>query len=261
MGAMALAMLACDGSGSGDRPTGVVEGKATVFAAASLAAAFQEIGSRFEERHSGAEIEFNFAGTPTLRAQLEQGARADVFASADAAQMDIARKAGLVNSASRIFARNSLVIITPVSSRAGIDSPRGLAKDIKVVLAAAEVPAGAYARQALAAMERDPEFGAGFAAEVLANVVSLESNVKQVVAKVELGEADAGIVYGSDVTADVARKLRVIEIPPQFNVVVEYPLGLLREARNTVTATAFIDYVLSDEGQQILGRHGFLRAP
>jgi len=109
-------------------------------------------------------------------------------------------------------------------------------------------------------MEEDPAYGAGFADAVLGNVVSLESNVKQVVAKVELGEADAGIVYGTDVTPAVAPKLRRIEIPDAFNVIAEYPVALVRDRSNDVTARAFIDLLISREGQAILMKYGFLSA-
>ncbi len=244
-------------SGSGE----AVRGKITVFAAASLTEAFKEIADAFTEKYAGTDIDFNFGGTPTLRTQLEQGARADVFASANVEQMELARAGGAVEGTSSTFARNSLVIITPSDNRARINGPADLKRDgLKLVVANPDVPVGAYTRQALAAMEKNAGYGAGFADAVLGNVVSLESNVKQVVAKVELGEADAGVVYGTDVTPSVASKLRRIEIPDAFNVIAEYPVALVKERSNDAVARAFIDFLLSGEGQAILMKYGFLSA-
>jgi molybdate transport system substrate-binding protein len=257
---VSLGIIACGDSASPD-PTATtpsVSGKITVFAAASLTDAFNEIARAFEERYPGTEVEFNFAGTPTLRTQLEQGARADVFASADLAQMNIAVQSGVVASTGDVFVRNSLVVITPSSNPANIDAPADLAKSgIKLVVANPEVPVGNYTRQMLSSMEKDAAYGAGFSDRVLDNVVSEESNVRQVVSKVELGEADAGVVYGSDVTPSVATRLKVVRVPDQFNVIAQYPIAPLKEAGNPLTAEAFIDFVLSAAGQQVLQKHGF----
>jgi len=256
-----LVLASCGDSSGPDVTAGAgaaVRGKITVFAAASLTDAFTEIAARFEEAHPGTEVEFNFGGSPTLRTQLDQGARADVFASADAAQMDLALKSRVVESTGSVFGGNSLVIITPASNPARLAAPADLARaGLKLVLAAPEVPAGSYARQMLVNLERDPAIGAGFSDRVLRNVVSNESNVKQVVAKVQLGEADAGIVYSSDVTPSVASALNVIAVPSQFNVNTQYPIAVTREASNQAAATAFIVFVLSDRGQQVLKKLGF----
>jgi molybdate transport system substrate-binding protein len=199
-----------------------------------------------------------FAGSSTLRAQLEQGARADVYASADVPNMQQALKAGVVADEGHVFARNSLVIITPKDNPARVNSPLDLRKPgLKLVLAAPEVPVGSYARQSLALMDRDPAYGSGFSAAVLKNVVSNESNVKQVVAKVQLGEADAGVVYGTDVTTDVEGDLTRVAIPPDLNVVAEYPIAVTRSAANRSLADAFVAFVLGREGQGILQRYGF----
>ena len=236
-------------------------GKITVFAAASLTEAFEEIAAAFEEAYPGADVVFNFAGTPTLRTQLEQGARADVFVSANRAQMDLARQSAVVEATATVFARNALVIVTPDENPGGIQSPLDLGRDgLKLVLANEDVPVGAYTRQALEAMSADASFGADFNDAVLANVVSLESNVKQVVAKVELGEADAGIVYGTDVTPALADKLNTVEIPDAFNVIAEYPAALVKERRNDPLARAFVDFLLSDTTQAILAKYAFLSA-
>jgi len=261
---LTVVLTACGGSSDGrSEPAGGTApgGKITVFAAASLSEAFKEIAVAFKAAYPGAQIDFNFAGTPTLRTQLEQGARADVFASANLEQMELAKQSGVVEQTSSSFARNSLVIITPSDNPAKIESAADLARDgLKLVVAQEDVPVGAYTRQALASMTADASFGAGFRDAVLGNVVSLESNVKQVVAKVELGEADAGIVYGTDVTPGVASKLHKIEIPEAFNVIAEYPVALVSDRSNDALARAFIEFLLSERGQAILGEYGFLSA-
>jgi molybdate transport system substrate-binding protein len=258
-GILAIA-TGCSGTGP-QAGTGTPRGEIVVYAASSLTDAFQEIAAGFQDERPGAEVTFSFGGSPTLRAQLQEGARADLFASADHEQMALAVESGLVVGRVRTFARNSLVLIAPRDNPGRIGGPRDLSRaSLKVVLANEAVPAGAYARRSIAAMEHDAAFGPGFVEAVLSNVVSLESNVKQVVAKVELGEADAGIVYASDVTPSVAPGLDVIPIPPAFNVAAEYPIALLKEARNPETAEAFIDYVLSSAGQMILRKHGFAGA-
>jgi molybdate transport system substrate-binding protein len=235
-----------------------VSGSITVFAAASLTDSFNEIAKSFEAEYPGVEVTFSFGGSPTLRTQLEQGARADVFASADQNQMNLALQNGAVASAGQVFVRNSLVVITPKDNPGKINALADLKKSgLKLVLATQEVPVGAYARQALTSMDKDAAYGAGFSDAVLKNVVSLESNVKQVVAKVELGEADAGIVYGTDVTPSVAPKLATIAIPSQFNVIAEYPIALTKSPANAAAGQAFIDFVLSSAGQTILKKYNF----
>ncbi len=251
-------LVACGGGDSRTAESSGPTGKITVFAAASLTEAFKEIATKFEATFQGTKVDFNFAGTPTLRTQLEQGARADVFASANREQMALAQASGVVEPSSRTFARNSLVIITPVENRASVESVEDLGRDgLKLVLALEAVPVGAYTHQALTAMSVEAGYGQGFGEAVMSHVVSLESNVKQVVAKVELGEADAGIVYGTDVTQELASKLTRIEIPDGFNVIAEYPAALVTDRRNDVVARLFIDFLLTEPAQAILARHGF----
>jgi molybdate transport system substrate-binding protein len=258
--------VACGGSDSMAPPQSqsgepVVRGRITVFAAASLTDSFNEIKAGFIKKNPRADIEFQFAGSPALRTQLEQGARADIYASADVPNMTQALNAGLVKDAGKVFVRNSLVIITPKRNPANITRPQDLNKGgIKLVLAAPEVPAGNYARQSLALMDKDASYGAGFSAAVLKNVVSNESNVKQVVTKVQLGEADAGVVYGTDVSRDVQSDLNVIQIPNALNVIAEYPIALTKSASNFDVANAFIAYVTSSEGQAIMKKYGFQSA-
>jgi molybdate transport system substrate-binding protein len=236
-----------------------IQGELTIFTAASLTDAFKEMGANLEQANPGTKVLFNFAGSPTLRTQLAQGARADVFASADEPNMQGAQKEGSIASEPRIFVRNQLVAIVPAANPAQVLRLQDLAKSgVKLVLTNKEVPVGNYSRQALTKMSQDAAFGAEFTTRVLANLVSEETNVKQVVAKVQLGEADAGIVYSSDVTPAVRGAVQVLAIPESFNVIARYPIAVVREAPNVAGARAFIDYVLSPAGQAILTKHGFL---
>lgn len=228
----------------------------TVFAASSLTDAFTEIGKNFEAAHPGLAVTFNFGGSQALRTQIEQGAQADVFASANAKEMDTLVSGGFVDAgAPAIFLTNKLVVILPAKNPANITRLEDLSKSgLKLVLAAEEVPVGKYARQALDNMSTS--FGADFKDKVLANVVSSEDNVKQVVAKVQLGEADAGIVYVSDAVA--APELKTIEIPAGQNVIAKYPLAALEKSSDPELARAFVAYVLSPEAQAVLQKWGFL---
>ena len=226
-----------------------------VFAAASLSDAFSEIGKNFEAANPGVAVAFNFAGSQALRTQIEEGAPADVFASANAKEMDMLVSGSNVNASTSIpFLKNKLVVILPADNPAGIEHLEGLATSgVKLVLAAEEVPVGNYARQSLDLM--NGQFGTDFKDKVLANVVSNEDNVKQVVAKVHLGEADAGIVYTSDAVA--APELQTIEIPDDLNVIATYPIAPLVNSENSDLASAFVEYVLSADGQAVLEKWGF----
>jgi molybdate transport system substrate-binding protein len=229
----------------------------TVYAAASLLDAFTQLGQEYEVGHVGIKVVFNFAGSQTLGAQLSQGAVADVFASANQTEMDKLVTAGLVKPAASVdFVTNRLEVILPSTNPAGIHSLKDLTHvGLKIVLADETVPVGKYARQVLDNLSQDPAYGPDFAAKVLANVVSNETDVKQVVAKVQLGEADAGIVYVSDSVA--ASGLPVIEIPTNFNVVARYPIAVLANAPQPSLGTSFIEYILSRQGQAILKNWGF----
>lgn len=227
-----------------------------IFAAASLTGAFGEIGENFEAANPGVTVKFNFGGSQTLRTQIEQGADADVFASANAKEMDALAAGSFIGAeTSKIFLTNQLVVIIPTNNPAGLKTLADLSKSgLKLIFAAKEVPAGNYTLQVLDKL--DAALGAGFKDKVLANVVSYENDVKQVVAKIELGEADAGIVYLSDSVA--APALQKIEIPVENNVVAKYPIVALSKSSNASLAQAFIAYVLSNGGQAILQKWGFL---
>jgi molybdate transport system substrate-binding protein len=232
-----------------------------VFAAASLTDAFTEIGRSFERRNPGITIRFNFAGSQLLATQIEQGALADVFASADDRWMGYVRERGLLLGETVTFARNQLIVIVPKSNPAHIQRLQDLARGgVKIVLGADVVPVGHYSRAVLHNLSRDPAFDSEFGGNVLRNVVSEEENVKSVVGKVQLGEADAGIVYRSDVLHGVARFVRVFEIPASANVTTSYPVSLVKDSREAEAGRAFVALVLSPEGQAILERNGLLRA-
>jgi len=231
----------------------------TVFAAASLTDAFTEIAAKFEIANPGVDVTLNFAGSQALRTQIEEGAPADVFASANTEQMDAVVASGFITQdAPQVFLINSLVVIVPEGNPAGVNNIEDLANPgLKLVIAAEEVPVGRYSREAINLM--DARFGDNFKVKLLANVVSNEDNVRQVVAKVQLGEADAGIVYTSDVIA--APELPTIAISTELNVIAKYPIATLTESADPELATAFVDYVLSSDGQAVLQRWGFGSIP
>lgn len=233
-------------------------GVVTVFAAASLTESFREIGRVFEQQHPGTTIQFSFAGSQQLALQMEQGAPADVFASADQRWMDYVKDKGLVEGETPVFVRNRLVVIVPKTNPARIARLEDLARrGTKVVLAAEQVPVGKYSRDVLRKLAVSPAFPPGYDRRVLANVVSQEENVKSVVSKVQLGEADAGIVYRSDVTPAVARYVHDLEIPEPSNIIAEYPIAVVKSARNAELARQFVELVRSDEGQRVLEAHRF----
>jgi molybdate transport system substrate-binding protein len=234
-----------------------------VFAASSLKEAFEELGSNLEKQ--GVEVEYNLGGSQALAAQLAQGARADVFASADLRNMQSAIDAGvIVSGTQRVLATNRLVVVT---QGAGTGTGTGtvaitdlhdlMRPGLRLVLADRTVPVGNYSLQMLDRLAADPAYGPGFKERVLANVVSYENNVRQVLAKVQLGEADAGIVYATDASTTT---LRTIPVPDRYSPLARYYIAPLKDAPHPQAASRFIAYALSDEGQQILQNHGFGRA-
>ena len=234
----------------------------TVFAAASLTESFTELGKQFEAAHPGVKAVFNFAGSQQLRAQLEQGAQADVFASANTKEMNAAIQDSLVISGTqKTLARNRLVAIFPKDNPGKIETLADLATPgLKLVVADKAVPVGQYTLDMLDKMGQDPTYGAGFADKVQANVVSRENDVKAVVSKVRLGEADAGVVYSTDVTPAAAQDVTPLAIPDQFNQLATYPIAALAKAPQPELAQQFVDLVLSDAGQELLAGYGFIVA-
>lgn len=224
-----------------------------IYAASSLAEAFGELEAVFERAYPDADVTITFAGSQILRIQIEEGAPADVFASADPDHMVALVDAGYVPEG-RAFALNELVVIVPSDNPADIELFADLTSASRLVLGTAEVPVGRYARQALASA--NSLVRPGFAAAVLDGLVSEEPNVRLTRSKVELGEADAAIVYRTDVTP--SSRVRAISIPPEVNVQAEYLIGAVARKGGSALANDWIEMVLSREGRTILERHGFL---
>lgn len=261
--AAAATVFACgpvSGSGAGHVAPGASgrETTLTVFAAASLAESLRALGTAFETANPDVRVLFNFAGSQTLRTQLEHGASADVFAAADWQQMAAVKEAGLLGSPPECFTANRLIVAAPVSSDA-VQSLNDLARSgVTIALAAAEVPAGAYARDTLALLSHADEFPNDFADAALANVATNETSVRGVAQKVALGEVDAGIVYETDArAAQYADSIRVVEIPLQFNPAAQYPIAALASGARLEEALEFIGFVQGDDGQAILREYGF----
>ena len=229
-----------------------------VFTAASLTGAFGEIGEIYENE-TGIHVAFNFDGSQALRTQLENGAYADLFASANIKQMNALRESGLVNNSSvAIFTRNKLSLIVPKDNPANIRNLTDLARPgIKIVMGTKDVPVGDYALQIIARLGNDSAYGPDYETEVMANVISQETSVSYVVTKVALGEADAGFAYVSDVTQDMISKIDNIVIPDEYNIIAEYPMGILLESKYPAESQVFMDLVMSDEGRAVLEKYGF----
>ncbi len=229
----------------------------TVFAATSLTDVFESLRAAYTEAHPNAEILLNFSSSSTLAAQLIQGAPADVFASANELQMDLVVEMGLIAAdAVEIFAHNQLALITPADNPAGIESMRELAgESVLLVLAAEGTPIRAYTDAMLASLNED--YAPDYAERVRRNLVSEESNVRQVVARVALGEADAGIVYKSDTIGDAAERLRAIDIDRAHNQLASYPIAPLVDTANMTLAMSFIEFVVSEAAGLLLEAYGF----
>jgi molybdate transport system substrate-binding protein len=231
----------------------------TVLAAASLTEAFQDLTRSFEAGNPDAQVTLAFAGSQQLALQIAEGAPADIFASADLRWMDRVRDQQLLAGSPSVFARNRLIVIVPIDNPAGVETLPDLARPgLELVVADPAVPLGAYTRSALEQLARAEGFDSVFLERVLANVVSLEQSVKEVVGKVVLGEADAGVVYRSDATAALANRIRVLEIPEACSPIAAYPIAILQGSKRRALAQAFVDSVLSPGGQATLERHGFL---
>ncbi len=229
-----------------------------IFAAASLTDAFDALSNTFADQNPDVKIAVNFAGSQQLAQQLVQGAPADVFASANETQMQRVINSGRVAPEQATpFARNQLTIVMPADNPAEISSISDLAKPgIKLIVAAEEVPVGRYTQQLLANASRSADLEPTFADDVLANVVSYEQSVRAVLSKIQLGEADAGIVYSSDSAGKGANEVASVEIPTPLNQVAIYPIAPIADSDNPALADAFIAFVLSPQGQSILADHG-----
>lgn len=245
-------VAACPGAAQGDASRLL-----TIYAATSLTDAFEELRDAFILDYPEVRILLNFASSSTLAAQITQGAPADIFASANETQMTNVVEYGRIDEeAIEIFAHNQLVLIAPVGNPAAIASIADLAAEsLLLVLAAQGTPIRAYTDAMLLSHHADN--GEDFSARVLRNLVSEESNVRQVVARVALGEADAGIVYQSDVIGDVRDQLTSIAIDPRHNQLASYPIAALSDSPRADLASAFIEFVKLADAQAILTAYGF----
>lgn len=245
-----MALAACSKSG-GDVTGPTTKTTLTVLGASSLTDAFTTIGKQFEGEHARVTVRFSFGPSDGLAGQIQGGAPADVFASASSKWMDaVADDPGVSDRAD--FAENRLTIITPKDNPAGIASVQDLGKPgVKLVMAAEGVPAGDYGRQVLD--------NAGISEQALKNVVSNAVDVKGVVQAVTSGDADAGIVYVTDVTPDIAPQVQVVDIPDSLNVIATYPIGVVSGSSQSALAKQFVQYV-DGPGQAVLEQDGFLPA-
>jgi molybdate transport system substrate-binding protein len=250
---LTIVSAACSSSKSTASSTGGATTTVTVFAASSLTGALTKIGADYQAANPGNKVTFNFGPSDGLAGQIESEGTADVFASASGTWMDdVSKKVGVTHQVS--FATNKLVIITPPDNPANISHLADLAKPgVQLVLAATGVPVGDYAREVLK--------NAGIATAAEANVVSNEQDDASLVAKITGGEADAAIVYLSDVTSSVAPTAHSITIPTSVNVTAVYPIAVVNGSQNASAAAAFIDYVSGPQGQATLASFGFLPPP
>ena len=243
---LAAALAGCGGSSSGGQPSSStkVSGTINVFAAASLTEAFTALGKQFEAAHPGVKVDFNFGASSALAEQIDQGAPADVFASASTKNMDQVVSAGGASSPTP-FVKNVMEVATPPSNPAHIASVADLAKKgVKVALCQSQVPCGATAQKVFTN------------AHLTVKPVTEEVDVKSVLSKVELGEVDAGVVYVTDVRA-AGDKVKGIAIPDNLNASTTYPVATLTKANNPTVAQAFVSYVLSSAGSAVLTGYGF----
>jgi molybdate transport system substrate-binding protein len=242
-----------DDASSGDAaagagPAGTLDGTVTVFAAASLTDAFTEAGERFSEQHPDVTVEFNFAGSSALREQILAGAPADVFASASSSNMDEVVEAGEVEGEPTVVVHNSLEIAVPPGNPGDVEGLDAFGDESLLIgLCAEDVPCGQFGREALAVAGVTPVHDTD------------EPDVRSLLTKIEAGELDAGIVYHTDVLSTDGG-VEGIEIPDEHNVVADYPLAALARAGEPEVAGAFVDFLLSSEGREILESYGFAPA-
>lgn len=250
-GLVAALMLAGCSIGTGS------EGAITVYAAASLRDAFEELAAAFTEEH-GVDIELSFDASSALRAQIEEGAPADVFASADLVNAQTLVDAGRTRGPSRTFAANALTIVVPAGNPSGIDRWTALSQPgVRIIAAGEDVPITRYASDMVNELAAQADAPSGFAAAYEENIVSREDNVRAILAKIEIGEGDAAIVYETDArsSADVAE----IAVPEDAQIIAEYAAVTLTDASSA--APEFVTWLLGDAAQAILVGHGFRPPP
>lgn len=233
-----------------------------VFAAASLTGALGDMQPIFETAHPGVKVTANFDSSATLETQIMEGAYADLFLPASTKNMDNLQKEEMIeNDSATEYATNKLAIIVPADNPAGIVSLTDLATPgVKIVSETSEVPVRKYTEQMLNKTLNSTALGKTFVDGFRANIISEETNVAGATAKVALGEADAGITYYSDVTMDLASKIKIIEIPEEFNIVAIYECGILSESNEKELAQEYMKLLTSDEGKNVLKNYNFLPA-
>ncbi|MCK8517940.1 molybdate ABC transporter substrate-binding protein [Methanoculleus sp. 7T] len=250
----ALLVAGCTTAGEAPESTTL-----TVFTAASLTGAFTDIGKAYEAQNENVKVDFVFDGSQTLRTQVEQGANPDIFVSASTKHMKALQGAGFMeNDTVAPFLGNSLALVVPVDNPANITGLADLANPgVKLVIGTKDVPFGDYTRQMLDKMAADPAYGEAYKKAFMGNVISEETAVSSVVPKLMLGEADAAIVYKSDISKDDRDKLTRIDIPSEYNVMATYPLGILAGSSHKAEAESFIAFVRGPDGSAILTEYGF----
>lgn len=251
VGVLALAAVACSSDGDSEAKTagkadgGAVEGEMLVFAAASLTDAFEDVKAAFEEDNPDADVQLNFGGSSGLREQILAGAPADVFASANESNMADVVEAGDIDGEPRIFVTNEMQIVVPAGNPGDVKGLDDFASDdLLIGLCAEGVPCGDFGREILKGVDVEPAIDTN------------EPDVRALLTKVGSDELDAGLVYVTDVTA-AGDEVEGIDIASDDNVVAEYPIAELSDAPNPSGAKAFSEFVLSDEGQEILAEYGF----
>lgn len=253
-GVLALAVAACIGGGASSAPATI---DLTIYGAASLKGALAQVKVAYEAAVPGTTLTISTDSSATLATQIGQGAPADIFLSADAKNPQALIDKGLADGSAVTFARNKLTIIVPTANPGAIETPADLARDgVKVIAAGDEVPITKYATQLVDNLATVAGYPADFAAAYAANIASKEDNVKAVVAKVELGEGDAGIVYVTDARAST--KVATIDVPDSANVPATYDGVVVKASTDVTVARAFLDWLGGPDGQAILATFGFL---
>jgi molybdate transport system substrate-binding protein len=254
---LVIILAGCGDSGSGSGGGGGEQGGTlTILAASSLTDAFGQLGKTFERQNPGTTVKTSLGASSDLLTQIQQGAPADVFASAAEEEMNTAVNDGLVSGKPLVFVKNREIIMVPKDNPANIKSLEDLSKpDIKLVLAAKDVPAADYAVEILG--KANKKYGPGFKQDVLSNVVSREADVRASVNRVVVGDADATFGYASDYTPDIRDKVKVIQIPPDLNILATYPIATIKDAKEPALAKKWVDLVTSSEGQEVLKTWGF----
>jgi molybdate transport system substrate-binding protein len=249
-----LFSLACSIRSEGYRNTG---SDLIVFAAASLTDAFTELARAFEHQHPGTSVVLNFAASSQLAAQLREGVAADVFASANPNQMQAAIDSGRVLPEDVfLFAANQLTIVVPADNPGQVSSVVDLGNPgLSLLMAVQGVPVRDYADMIIKTLPESTQ------KHIYANLVSEESTVRQIATKIALGEADAGIVYTSDITPEIAGRVELIRIPDEENIIATYPIAVIAESGDRQAAVAFVTFVHSPTAQKILAKWGFLPSP